>query len=533
MKPLFCSLGAIAIAGLAAVLPHAAPADDPPDPIRVVRLFAGELQVAEYWRQESARCRPAEAVIEHVTVLPMTGEAPLTDRSVHVRDGRIAAITAASAPPPAGARRIDGRGKFLVPGLVDMHVHRLATMANDLLLLLNGVTSVRDMDGFLWMLRQRPKILANELLAPTPYIAGHILNWFRMDSYATVVRTPAAARQAVAEQAQAGYDFIKIHNVLPEAIYDAVAAEAKARGLDLIGHIPHDIAVAHAIQQGQRTLEHFKGYIDDSRIEISNEDWLTATKGAAVWNVPTLYASSRNSLRGKTAADVLALPEMRCVPELLRAEWRAAGERPLDDGARLQQTWAPKCDKVFRALLGIGGRFLVGTDSGGGYDLMVPGFATHHEMELLQAAGMPAMAVLAAATSEPAVAMRKEQEFGTVSVGKRADLLLVDRDPQLGVENLDAIAGVMLRGSWLARADLDRIRQRLEAIAAVTAPWPATKEQQSAFVRGEVEALERLAATGFVLPEHAVREYATAVESLGMADLAERARKLLVDAADR
>lgn len=287
------------------------------------------------------------------------------------------------------------------------------------------------------------------------------------------------------------------------------------------------------MQQGQRTFEHLKGYILDSSIEISGEDWLAATRGAEVWNTPTLYVGSRNSLRGKAAADVLALPEMRCVPALLREQWRATAEQAPDAGARLQQTWAPKMDKVFKALLGIGARFLVGTDSGGGYDLNVPGFATHHEMELMQAAGMPALAVLAAATSEPAVAMRREREFGSVSVGKRADLLLLDRDPALGVENLAAIRGVMLRGIWLPRGDLDRIRERLEAIAAVTAPWPETEAQQTAFVRGEIEALERLAASGFVLPEHAVREYAAAVAALGMAELAERARKVLVDAADR
>src|SRR5262249_16535384 len=150
------------------------------------------------------------AAIEHVTVISTTGAPAALDQTVTVAGGRIVMIApSADAVVAADALRIDGRGRFLVAGLVDMHVHRLASMASALLFLLNGTTTVRHMDGYPWMLRQRRAIAAGTLLAPTPYIAGHILNFFPMGGYATVVQTPAAARRAVREQAQAGYDFVK------------------------------------------------------------------------------------------------------------------------------------------------------------------------------------------------------------------------------------------------------------------------------------------------------------------------------------
>jgi imidazolonepropionase-like amidohydrolase len=505
--------------------------DERPDPVRTVRLFDAEVQIAECWQRESARAAaPAAArcaAIEHVTVVTTTGAPAAADRTVTTAGGRIVAIApSADAAVPADALRIDGRGKFLVPGLVDMHVHRLASMASDLLFLFNGITTVRDMDGYPWMLRQRRAIAAGRLLAPTPYIAGHILNFFPMDGYATVVRTPAAARQAVREQAQAGYDFVKIHNALPRPIYDAVFDEAKAQHLDVVGHVPHDIPVAHAIASGQRTLEHLKGYVLDSTLEISTEDWLTPTRGADVWITPTLYCPVRTNLRGQAALDLLASDEMRYAPALIRGEWRALADQPVTGP---QRELPARSAKVFDQLRAASARFLVGTDSGGGYDFMVTGFATHCEMELLEQRGMAPLEVLDADTRQAALALRREREFGAIAAGLSADLVLLDRDPAASAANLRAITGVMVRGIWLARADLDRIAGSLRAISAATAAWPDAPAGREAFVRGHVERLEHLAAGGFVLPAHAVDGYAAALALLGFPDLARRCRVLVAD----
>ncbi|HEX5052702.1 MAG TPA: amidohydrolase family protein [Planctomycetota bacterium] len=500
----------------------AAAQDDAPDPVLVVRLFDGEVRIAECWQQESLAAAPRDAAIEHVTVVPMTGGPALADQTVTVARGLIRAIEpAATAVVGEHVVRIDGRGRFLVPGLVDMHVHRLASMSTDLLLLLNGVTSVRDMDGFPWMLRQRRAITDGRLLAPTPYIAGHILNYFPMGIYATVVRTPQAAREAVRAQAKAGYDFIKIHNAMPVPIFDAVCDEARAQHLDVVGHVPHEVSVAHAIESGMRTLEHLKGYVLDSTLQISEEDWLTPTGKAEVWNAPTLYSAVRSDVRGEAAIELLATPELQFVPVLLREQWRVLAGKPVIGPHR---GLAARMGQVFEQLLAIHARLLVGTDSGGGYAFMVPGFATLTEMELMEQHGMPALDVLAAATREPAVALRRERDFGTIAAGMRADLVLLGRDPAVATANLRTIEGVMVRGIWLARTDLDRIAASLTSIAAASPTWPAAPAEQQAMVRRHVDALEQLAKAGFVLPTHAVTGYADALDKLGLGDAAGRAR---------
>src|SRR6185295_182015 len=196
-------------------------------------------------------------------------------------------------------------------------------------------------------------------------------------------------------------------------VYDAICAEARAQGLDVVGHIPHDTSVARAVACGQRTFEHFKGYINDRSLTFTGEDYVAATRGAEVWNTPTFY-NYRGQLRGDEARALLdRAPEMRYVAARTRARWRALAARPADPA---QQSILTMSEKIFRDLLPIHARFLAGTDSGGGYPFHVPGFSLHEELRIMARNGLPVADVLAAATVEPARAMRRP-ELGTLEVG--------------------------------------------------------------------------------------------------------------------
>jgi imidazolonepropionase-like amidohydrolase len=403
---------------------------------------------------------------EHVAVVSLAHPGVDRDQTIVVRDGKIAAVgPAASVAIPAGATVIPGAGRYVMPGLTDMHVHTELSTSNYLLDLANGVTSVREMNGSPWLLRMRERERANQALIPNLYVAGPILAAMPFGESITVVTTPGAARAEVRAQRAAGYEFIKVHNVVPAPIYAAICEEARAQHLDVVGHIPHDTTIATAIACGQRTFEHFKSYIDDHTLTLTHEDYVAATRGADVWNTPT-FETYRSHLRGDDARRVLAMPEMRYVSARDRAAWLALADEPAKP---IQQGILTLSEQIFRALLPIGAHFLAGTDSGGGYPYMVRGFALHDELRIMAEQGMPIADVLRTATVEPQRAMRRD-DAGTIEVGKRADLLLLHENPLDAIANLAAIDGVAVRGRWLDRATLDHI---LDDIAQIYTAHPA------------------------------------------------------------
>src|SRR5262249_23496440 len=153
---------------------------------------------------------------------------------------------------------------------------------------------------------------------------------------ARVVTTPEEGRAAVREHKAAGYDFIKVHNIMKPDVYAAILDEAHKLGIDVVGHIPQGIKVSEAIRLGQKTMEHFKGYILDNNLTISDEDWVSATRGADIWLCPTFY-TYRAYLRGDEASKTLDLPEMRYASWRDRLEWRKLAETPVDRLTALRQ----------------------------------------------------------------------------------------------------------------------------------------------------------------------------------------------------
>ena len=460
-------LGALVICLVVAFVTATAAADSSPESLqrrRTLAYFADESRIDELVAEVSAKYHPESFALRNVKLVSMSEGRVLRNQTIVVVNGKIAQVGHASAVKiPRGIRIIDGKGNYLVPGLADMHVHEFVSSSQHLLNLMEGVTTIRDMDGFPWTLRMRENVRNGKLLAPNMYITGQILNGAPMGFYARVITTPEAGREAVRQDKAAGFDFIKVHNIVKPEVYEAVLDEAHRQKMDVVGHIPQGIKVAEAIRLGQKTMEHFKGYINDNSLTISDEDYVTATKGADIWLCPT-FSTYRQYLRGPDMLAALALPEMRYTSWRDRLNWKQRANEPVTPQIQARQRILPMEEQIFKQLLPVGARFIAGTDSGGGYGLMPPGFILHEELRLMQANGLSPFETLKTATVNAAAAMGRSSEFGSIEPGKRADMVLVTADPLADSANLQQIQTMIVRGIVLERKDLDDIGERIRAV---------------------------------------------------------------------
>jgi len=455
----------IAITLAAALLPNAALGDARPtlDDRANLHWVHQEVEIAGALDALVRRAISGFIVFRDISRVDPQSGSTIPDQTVVVRDDKIAWVgDAAAAPDITGATVIDGRGLYLSPGLTDMHVHT-SSLSEQLLRLAMGNTSVRDMDGFPWMLETRRAIASGQLLAPTEYIAGTIITSYPLGGYSVVVHTTDDARTQVRNQAACGYDFIKVHNILKLPLFDAVADEAKRAGLDLVGHIPHDITIDHAVHSGgMRTLEHLKGFVSDRTLIVSDEDYAAALAGAQVWLTPTFYAAT-GAHRGDHPQQTLALPEMQYVPLRNRQRWAAETKFPQSSkGQALLDTALPL---AMARLLPLHPHWLAGTDAAQ-YSFQVAGFALLDELVEMEQFGIPLPEVLRAATSEPAAALHRSDEFGSIATGMRADLVVLGSDPTKDLHAYRDNRGTVVRGMYLDQAALASALARLAAIEA-------------------------------------------------------------------
>jgi hypothetical protein len=476
-----------------------------------------EVEIADAIDALSRRGNSDFLVFQDISIVDPTGGVTLPHRTVAIRDGKIAWVGDASAAPDSdGANVIDGRELYLSPGLVDMHVHTIS-LSEQLLRLATGNTSVREMDGFPWMLELRRAVAHNLFLAPTEYIAGTIITSYPLEGYSVVVHAPDEARREVRKQAACGYDFIKVHNILKVPLFDAVADEAKNAGLDLVGHIPHDITIRHAVQDGgMRTLEHLKGFISDRTLVVSDEDYGTALADAAVWLTPTFYAITGGH-RATNMSQTLALPEMQYVALRDRQTWQTTKIDPHD--AEAQRLLDVAIPLAMARLLPLHPRWLAGTDSAQ-YPFQVAGFALLDELVDMEQFGIPRAEVLRAATSEPASALRRSREFGGIATGFRADLVLLGSDPMQDLHAYRDNRGTMVRGIYLDRTAL---RIALARLADIESESDAEYRVDRQTMNDLVKNVKKLAARHIVLdPTHLT----SAVSSLGQLGYANAAAGL-------
>ncbi len=424
----------------------------------------------------------------NVTVIPMDRDRRVPGQTVLVRGGRIVEIgPVARVKVPDGGVRVDGRGKFLIPGLAEMHAHIPGGQASDtvvgrtlFLYLAGGITTVRGMLGHPRHLELRARAARGELLSPTIYTSGPSLN-------GNSVPDAAAAAKAAIQQKDAGYDLLKIHPGVGREAFDTLAATARRIGLPFAGHVPEEVGIARALEARYATIEHLDGYLEgmlregapvtagqsaffgmnlgEHLDESKLAGLVEATRRAGVWNVPTQVLMENLTVAG-TSQELALRPEMRYVPPENLAQWAEVKDGMLAETNSTPESARRMIDmrrRLIKALQVAGAGLLLGSDAPQIYN--VPGFSTHRELESLVASGLTPFQALETGTRNVAAYFGTQQETGTIAKGKRADLILLDADPLADIRNTTRRSGVMVRGRWLPRAEIEkRLAEVAEAV---------------------------------------------------------------------
>lgn len=421
----------------------------------------------------------------NATVLPMTSETLVPGQTVVVQSGRIVAM-GPNLQLADGVERIDATGKYLMPGLAEMHGHYPQDAegqgTRDILFLYvaNGVTRVRGMQGGPQHLPLKAAIERRDVLGPALWVSAPMLHG----------RTVTSADQAAAlvrEAKAAGFDHLKVHEELSPAVYDAIASTAKEVGITFSGHVSNYVGLEAALAKGQRTIDHLDNYlealvenraavekldlfglgrlanqIDESRLDAI----VRATVDAGAGVVPTMALwevlfGSRSGEQWKALR-----PEIAYMPGETVSRWVADTDQRVQqfgsDPAAIASILALR-RRTLKALNDAGVPILLGTDSPQVFS--VPGFSIHHEMALMVASGMTPYEVLHAGTRAVAEFYGQTDDFGTVAAGQRADLVLLNANPLENVAHVADTAGVMVNGQWIARAAID---ERLAEIRSRT-----------------------------------------------------------------
>jgi imidazolonepropionase-like amidohydrolase len=429
-------------------------------------------------------------VFERVNVIPMDREGVvLRDQTVVVRDGRIAAVgPSASTPAPAGLTRVDASGRYLIPGLAEMHGHipglNPANEAGSLqaqedvlfLYVAGGATTVRGMQGHPAHLPMRERVERGELVGPRLYLSSPAMS-------ANSAPDAATAERLVREHHEAGYDHLKVHEGIPADAYAAIARTATQLGMGFGGHISDLVGLDGALAAKQTTIDHLDNYIDAANPQSSPAHGLAGwprlmalAENADHSRIPELARRTREAgiavvptqalwevLRGAhPASSMIDRPENRYMPRATVQAWvnsannAVAQTRPSASAAELRFR-----DAMLKALSDAGVPILLGTDAPQVFS--VPGFSLQREVLAMRKAGMTPWQILVSGTTAVAAHLGTQAEIGTVTAGRHADLILLDANPLDDIGNISRIAGVVMRGRWFSRQALDA---RLNEIAA-------------------------------------------------------------------
>ena len=417
----------------------------------------------------------AALAITHVTVIDGTDSVPRRDRTVVIRGARITAVgPAASTPAPKGARILDGRGKYLVPGFWDMHVHTDVPGAREVLPLYvaNGVTGVRDMGGdWARLTAMRAEVRSGRLWGPRMVLSGPYLDGNDQPIAHLSARSPAEAAAAVDSLARLGVDLVKLHTGLTRETFFAAARAAREKHLPFAGHVPRVVGAADASDSGIASIEHLLTIptpcTPAESLALRPRFAVQAALGRCSSEDPApLYARlARNGTRVTptfTAQYEVALWPGRAVPgdslagylpDTLRRY--VAAIFPMPDSV------PPGADRVGRAVYAkrlalVGAMYRAGVGVLAGTDAPLrnspPGFGLHEELAWLVQAGLSPFEVLRAATLDAARFLGMQDSLGTVAPGRLADLVLLDADPRADIRNTRRIRAVVAGGRLLDAA---------------------------------------------------------------------------------
>ena len=448
--------------------------------LRIVLLLI--LPVFLFARAKPNHTQTPPIVFTHVTIIDVTGSAPKRDMTVVITGDRISAIGDNISVPP-NAQVVDATGKFMIPGLWDMHVHWYFRDTFTLFIA-NGVTGVRQMFGNSDLLRWRDQIAKGSLFGPRMVVASPIIDgpqpiW----PNSIAVGNEDEGRKAVRRVKQWGADFVKVYALLPRDAYFGIAAEAKQQGITFVGHVPKSVSPAEASDAGQKSIEHLTGILlatSDKETELRDK----LVKADSLQAGSRLQATALETYNEKKAADLIAhfvknqtwqcptLTVLRSItylgdenfrrdgrliyiPRLQQQRWnfRRANRSGGDDA--VEKKVLQKQFEIVGAMQKAGVPILAGTDTGNPY--CFPGFSLHEELALLVIAGLTPVEALRAATLNPAKFFGLDQTLGTIEQGKIADLVLLDANPLLDIRNTQRINAVVANGRLFDRKALDKM----------------------------------------------------------------------------
>ncbi|MGD9562150.1 MAG: amidohydrolase family protein [Pyrinomonadaceae bacterium] len=427
-----------------------------------------------------------------VSVIPMDRERVLSNQTVVVRNGVIAEIgDAGKVKIPKDAVRVDGVGKYLIPGLVDMHTHLLSdgdeypdSIAPDELrvMVANGVTTIRFMIGTPELLDLRSRSAKGEIVAPTIFVASpHLTGREQGNNF--VVKTPDEAREAVRKSKAAGYDFIKITTFIEAPVYEAAVDEAAKQNIRVVGHADSRFVGVERAWKARQQIEHLDGYMElllkpdapmkgsVSDLYIYNPDNWKSFDHMDESRIPEIARKTVESNRyvnptqhfmkntfgvARSEESMRAQPDFRFYPEKVQTQWfefykknKFVNTVPLEKRAR----WIDLRNKLIFAIYKAGGKIMAGSDTP--EFLFLYGFSQHRELKALAGAGLPNYAVLEAGTRNAHEYLRSIDKAGTIEKGKRADLLLLNANPLENISATENRAGVMLKGKWYTQKELN------------------------------------------------------------------------------
>ena len=464
-----------------------------------IRLLLIALVTSCPITSSSAQAPHPELHIEDVTVIDVKGGPPQAHQCVTVKNDHITDVTGIDRCPKrlqGDAIWIDGKGKFLIPGLWDMHVHMVfgdwfphgkeVTLP---LFVANGITGVRDMGGELEVLQQwRKEIAAGTLIGPRIVMSGPMLDGPHPRFPSSIaIKTPDDGRRAVDDLKKRGTDFIKLQSLIPRDAVFAIADEAKKQRITFVGHVPDSVRASEMSNADQKSIEHLIGifegsspledqFIRGAKTESQFLSTYDPTRAQALfallaknqtWQCPTLVWERGGNLIDET--DFAHDTRAKYVPSYWKdVTWRRFTDQVehdfnTDDLATRKRFVAKELE-VVNAMHNAGIPFLAGTDTPPGVYIF-PGFSLHEELQRFVAAGFTPLEALQTATLNPAKFLRMEDRLGTIETGELADMVLLDANPLDDIRNTQKIAGVIVNGRYLSRAELDKMLSGVEKAA--------------------------------------------------------------------
>lgn len=464
------------------------------------------------WSQQ--KLQQDTLAISNVTVIDATGAPAKPNITVIITGDRITKIAkTGDVAIPKNAQVIDGTGKFLIPGLWDMHVHTVFKSLPETyfpMFIANGVTGVRDMaagdPGFLKQLRKDinegrllgPRIIAGQMVdGPMPVWPGIPIS----------ISDETSARKAVSSVKDRGLDFIKVYSLIPRPAYFALADEAKKLRVTFAGHVPISVTAFEASDAGQQSIEHMEGILRgcsavEPELRKTLEDALKAAKDTDQMRASLVRALNETDSRaldtyspekaaalfarfaanGTWQAPTLVVhrvgaflddsnftndPRVKYVRRDLRDSWKNQDDfrlknRTAESSARSKLLFQKKLELIM-AMHRAGVKMLAATDALVWY--VVPGFSLHDELELFVKAGLSPMEALQTATRNPAIYLGLNDMVGTVEQGKKADLVLLEASPLENISNTKRIHAVIVDGKLIPKVSLDKMLKDVEAAA--------------------------------------------------------------------